>query len=176
MSVRNTLAVVLGSVAFSALALTGCSAGAQEQPPAPAAAPAAPAPVNFAAPKKGEIDIRGGKHGNQERVVFDFSALPELSEVKLMKHEVNKQKPVWGGSGEPVDGMKGSQFLHVLLQTNGSPWVTAGPETFDLPTAESGVVNDNEGGTVELTVGLDAGVKYDVEVQGEKVVINMTRA
>ncbi|MFD0486067.1 hypothetical protein ACFQ0O_02245 [Saccharopolyspora spinosporotrichia] len=50
------------------------------------------------------------------------------------------------------------------------------PEAFDLPTAKSGVVNDNEGGTVELTVGLDAAVEYDVEVQGEKVVINMTRS
>ncbi|QUH03799.1 hypothetical protein HUO13_25950 [Saccharopolyspora erythraea] len=208
MSFRSKLAVATGSVVLSALALTGCSAGAQPAVPAPgqvtgnqaspgvggAAGESSEAAENSGEAtgtgesgevresgqvindKPGEIDIRAGQHGSEERVVFDLSTLPELSGgIKLMKHELNEQAPVWGGSGEPVEGMEGKSFLHVYLEAADAARTTAGPESFGLPTAKSAVVNDNSHGTAEMTVGLDAGVDYEVLVEGEKVVINMSR-
>ncbi|GAA2784602.1 AMIN-like domain-containing (lipo)protein [Saccharopolyspora taberi] len=179
MSVRNKLAIATGSVVLSALALTGCSAGAQPAPPAPAqgnGVQAAVGDTGGAVDTSGRIDIRGGQHGSEERVVFDFSALPELSGgIKVMKSEMDTKSPVWGGSGEPVEGMKGNTFLHVYLEAADAARTTEGPEEFGLPTARSAVVNDNSHGTAELTVGLDAAVDFEVLVEGEKVIINMTR-
>jgi hypothetical protein len=188
MSLRTKLAVATGSVVLSALALTGCSAGAQTftaaPPPAqgtgeqssPGAGGVNTARSEVTNNTPGEIDIRGGQHGSEERVVFDFSTLPELSGgIKVMTHKLNEKAPVWGGSAEPVEGMKGKNFLHVSLEAADAARTTAGPESFDLPTAKSAVVNDNSHGTAELTVGLDAGVDYEVLVEGEKVIINMSR-
>jgi hypothetical protein len=206
MSLRSKLAVATGSVVLSALALTGCSAGAQPPTLAPALGQGAgnqpSASVGSANSESsetgesseaaesggvhesgevinntpGEIDIRGGQHGSEERVVFDFSTLPELSGgIKVKKHELNEEAPVWGGSAEPVEGMKGKSFLHVYLEAADAARTTERPESFDLPTAKSAVVNDNSHGTTEMTVGLDAGVDYEVLVEGEKVIINMSR-
>ena len=173
---RSKLAVAAGAVALSALA--GCSAGAEQAP--------VPAQGNGVRPVAGEssgagntagkIDIRAGQHGSEERVVFDLSTLPELSGgIKLMKHELDQKAPVWGGSGEPVEGMQGTTFLHVYLEAADAARTTEGPEKFGLPTAKSAVVNDNSHGTAEMTIGLDAAVDYEVLVEGEKVIVNMSR-
>ncbi|SFS87722.1 AMIN-like domain-containing (lipo)protein [Saccharopolyspora flava] len=233
MSFRTKLAVATGSVVLSALALTGCSAGAQQPVVAPVLGQASanqpssgPAvghseggTISHAAgtgdnsesadtgtsstsagtgtsseaagtypgsgayesgdavdTPVGDIDIRAGQHGSEERVVFDFSSLSGLSGgISVNSHELNQTAPVWGGSAEPVQGMKGTNFLHIYLNAADAGRTTAGPELFNLPTAKSAVVNDNSHGTAEMTIGLDSSVDYEVLVEGEKLIINMTR-
>ncbi|MGW3467450.1 AMIN-like domain-containing (lipo)protein [Saccharopolyspora sp. NPDC000995] len=176
MSMRTKLIMATSSIALSALALTGCAAGA----PAPAPAPSASGAVQSGAVSNltssaAEPEIRAGVHGSEERVVFDFSKLPNVSGLKVMKHERNETAPVWGGSGEPVEGMTGKAFLHVYVEIADQDRSTAGPEQFGQELAQSAVVNDNSHGTGELTIGLTEGVDYEVLVEGEKVIVNMAQ-
>lgn len=176
MLLRGKLFLVAGSIAVSALAVAGCSTGAQPEP--------ADAPQQVRSLQSGtssafqaaadEPVIRAGVHGEQERVVFDFSGLPGVDGVKLMNHELNGQSPAWGGSGEPVEGMTGAKFLHIRVEVADPERRTAGPETFGQSLAKSAVVNDNSHGTGELTIGLSRDVDYEVLVEGEKVIVNMS--
>ncbi|MER7078331.1 hypothetical protein SAMN02982929_03898 [Saccharopolyspora kobensis] len=179
MLLRSKLFLAAGSIALSALAVTGCSAGAQ---PEPADAPQQVRSLQSATPEQAsgfraaadEPAIRAGVHGGEERVVFDFSGLSGVDGVKLMNHELNGQSPVWGGSGEKVEGMSGTKFLHIRIEVADPERRTAGPQTFGQSLARSAVVNDNSHGTGELTIGLSRDVDYDVVVEGEKVIVNMS--
>ncbi|MER6993020.1 hypothetical protein ABT337_27725 [Saccharopolyspora hirsuta] len=180
---RSKLILAAGSIALSALAAAGCSAGAQPEAQRPADAPQQVQPLQsgsseqastFQAPvSTDKPDIRAGVHGNEERVVFDFSGLKGVDGIKVMKHELNEQAPVWGGSGEPVEGITGKAFLHIYVEVADPERRTAGPESFDQRLARSAVVNDNSHGTGELTIGLAQSVDYEVLVEGEKVIVNM---
>ncbi|MDA3626702.1 hypothetical protein [Saccharopolyspora oryzae] len=190
MSLRSKLILAAGTMAMSALAVTGCSAGAQPASPAPATAPQQVQSVqsetsssaetsssesSFQAPvSTDKPGMRAGVHGNEERVVFDFSGLSGVDGVKVMNHELNETSPVWGGSGEPVEGMTGTKFLHIYVEVADPERRTAEPATFGQPLAKSAVVNDNSHGTGELTIGLSEGVDYEVLVEGEKVIVNMS--
>ncbi|MER7010744.1 hypothetical protein ABT324_04865 [Saccharopolyspora sp. NPDC000359] len=180
---RSKLILAAGSIAMSALAVAGCSAGAQPEAPLPADAPRVQSLQSgtseqagtFQAPVSADKpDIRAGVHGEQERVVFDFSGLSGVDGVKVVKHELTSKAPVWGGSGEPVEGMRGAKFLHITIEVSDPERRTAGPETFDHELVASAVVNDNSHGTGELTVGLVTDVDYEVSVEGEKVVVNIS--
>jgi hypothetical protein len=173
MFLRSKLFVAAGSIVLSALALTGCSAGTQAAPPAPAAGGAVQSGGASNLTAAAKPDIRAGVHGSEERVVFDFSALPNVNGLKLMNHELNEEAPVWGGSGEPVKGMKGKAFIHIRLEISDPNRTTAGPEQFGQKLAQSAVVNDNSHGTGELTIGVSEGVDYEVLVEGDKVIVNM---
>lgn len=176
MFLRSKLFVAAGSIALSALALSGCSAATPATPPA--GAPAAGGTVQSGGPSNltaaAKPDIRAGVHGSQERVVFDFSALPDVKGLKLISHELNKKAPVWGGSGEPVKGMKGKSYIHILFEISDPNRSLAGPEQFGQKLAQSGVVNDNSHGSGEVTIGVSENVDYDVKIEGEKVIVNMS--
>ncbi|MGW1676407.1 AMIN-like domain-containing (lipo)protein [Saccharopolyspora sp. NPDC002376] len=187
MSLRSKLILAVGTMAVSALAVTGCSAGAQPVSPESATAPqqvqslqsgaagTSSLASSFEAPvSTDKPGMRAGVHGNEERVVFDFSGLSDVNGIKVMNHELNEKSPVWGGSGEPVEGMTGTKFLHIYVEVADPERRTASPETFDQPLAKSAVVNDNSHGTGELTIGLSEGVDYEVLVEGEKVIVNMS--
>ncbi|MEV0089173.1 hypothetical protein [Saccharopolyspora sp. NPDC050642] len=174
MSLRSKLVLATGSIALSALALTGCATGAETPAPAPSAGGSAPiGGVSNLTSSATKPEIRAGVHGGEERVVFDFSKLPNASGLKVMKHEINSQSPAWGGSGEPVEGMTGKVFLHIYVEIADQDRSTAGPEQLGQKLAKSAVVNDNSHGTGELTIGLSQGVDYEVLVEGEKVIVNM---
>ncbi|MDA3648055.1 hypothetical protein LZ318_22340 [Saccharopolyspora indica] len=173
MLLRSKLFLAAGSIA---LAVTGCSAGVQSEPvdaPPQVQSLQSGTPSGFQAAAD-EPAIRAGVHGKEERVVFDFSGLSGVDGVKLMNHELNGQSPVWGGSGEKVEGMTGTKFLHIRIEVADPERRMAGPETFGQSLVKSAVVNDNSHGTGELTIGLSRDVDYDVKVEGEKVIVNMS--
>ncbi|MGP4019777.1 AMIN-like domain-containing (lipo)protein [Saccharopolyspora sp. 5N708] len=173
MSLRSKLVLATGSIVLSVLALTGCAAGA-DTPAAPAGGSAALGVAsNLTAAAK--PDIRAGVHGGEERVVFDFSSLPNVDGLRVMSHELNEVAPVWGPSAEPVEGMTGKSFIHIRLEIADPARTTAGPVQFGQSLARSAVVNDNSHGTGELTIGVSEGVDYEVLVEGDKVIINMAQ-
>lgn len=190
MFLRKKLMVAAGSLVFSALALTACTGGANIASPAPAAdgAVQSSAASGSAAGDGMQADgtsksnstsvdaaeIRAGVHGNEERVVFDFTNVPHASGLKLTSHQLNQEVPAWGESAKRVEGMGGSAYLHVYVQLTDSDPHMSGVVQFGQKLAKSAVVNNNYEGTAELTVALSKGVDYEVLVEGQKVIINMT--
>jgi hypothetical protein len=189
MLLRGKLFVAAGSFAVAAIAVAGCSTGAQLAAPGnPAAGVAvggtqgeaggggqdAPASTSGEAAGGAATEIRSGLHGSEQRVVFDFSGVPEIDGLKPQRDWFDAEAPARGGSGEPVDGMQGKKFVHVVVQASGLGSATTDAVSFSLPNAKSAVVNDHEGGTAEMTVGVDADyIDYEVKVEGEKVIVSM---
>ena len=183
MSLLPKLSLIISSLALTAVAVSGCSVPAART--GPGAAPAAPVAGGASAESAGgsqakkstdgKPEIRGGLHGSEERVVFDFSGVDGIENVKLMSHEINQDRPTWGQSSKPVQGMTGTSFLHVYVQLTGTQGRVAGPVRLSLPNAQSAVVNDSSEGTAAMAIGLTNPVDSEVVVEGKKVIVNMTQ-
>jgi hypothetical protein len=108
--------------------------------------------------------------------VLEFSG---VGGIKVLSHSLDEKPPVRGGSAQPISGMTGTAFIHVVV-ANVPAAITAptNPIAYNLPIAKSAVVNDVndiEGGTLEAAIGLSGGVDYEVTVEGNKIIVNMAQ-
>ncbi|HEX6361106.1 AMIN-like domain-containing (lipo)protein [Actinophytocola sp.] len=119
------------------------------------------------------VELRAGNHGSEDRVVLEFFG---VDGIEVLNHSLDEKPPVRGGSGEPIPGMTGTVFLHVVVVGVPATMIApTSPTAYDLPIVKSAVVNDIEGGTLEAGVGLAASVDYEVKVEGNKIIVNMAQ-
>jgi hypothetical protein len=151
------LSLIVATVAATAVGL------------APAAS-AAVAPGQVAAAPS--VSFRSGGHDGFDRVVFEFTGTNAPKAITWK--EINTQRPAWGSSGEPVENMPGTYFLHIAAE---SPRVTVtgrNPASYTLSNVKGAVVNDaGHGGTIEVTIGLSRKKSYTVTPEGKKLIVDI---